>query len=441
MSVLVVGLSHRTAPLTLLERSTLDDAAARSLERELVATGQVGEAVVLSTCNRLEVYAEVERFHPGVAEIGQALARIAGEELPGLGDHLYVHYEGAAVAHVFEVAAGLDSMAVGEPQILGQVRATLAAAREVGGAGRELGHLLEVALRVGKRAHTDTGLDRIGTDLVRAGLTLAEGRLGPLDGVRAVVVGAGAMSGLAVATLHRAGVGSIAVVNRTDDRAERLAGSVGGTAVPWHRLAEALGGADLVVTSTGAVGNVVDLATVRAAQAARPARELPQVYIDLGMPRDVDPGAAGLPGVVLIDLEELGRHLSTAGLNAGLSAARAIVSDEAIAYLSERQANGVAPTVTALRARAAAVVEAELARLEGRLGDVDPRVRDELAHTVHRVVEKLLHTPTVRVKELANGPDGASYTAALRVLFDLDPERVEAVSDLPGSATNGGGAW
>jgi glutamyl-tRNA reductase len=445
VSILVVGLSHRTAPLALLEAATLDDAAARALERRLVASGQLAEAMVLSTCNRLEVYAAADKFHPGVIEIGRALADVTGQDIAELSEHLYVHYEGAAVGHVFEVAAGLDSMAVGEPQILGQVRSTLRDARQGGNVGSELERLLQSALRVGKRAHADTGLDRMGTDLVRAGLDLARSAVGDLEGLRAVVVGAGAMSGLTVATLHRAGVDDIVVVNRTDERARRLAESVGGSAVPWSRLESALGQADVVISSTGAVGHVIDAEVVLRAREERTARVAvagrPQVYLDLGMPRDVDPLAATVPGVVLIDLDELGRHLSTAGLNAGLSAARAIVSDEAIAYLVQQQEHSVGPTVAALRAQAAAVVDAELVRLEARLGEVDERVRDELARTVHRVVEKLLHTPTVRVKQLASGPDGASYTAALRMLFDLDPDDVEAVTELPGSSTTGGGVW
>lgn len=444
MSVLVVGLSHRTAPLALLETTTLDDAAARALEQRLVVGGQVSEAVVLSTCNRLEVYAEADRFHPGVVEIGHALAEVTGRDIAELSQHLYVHYEGAAVGHIFEVAAGLDSMAVGEPQILGQVRSALREARKGGNLGPELERLLQSALRVGKRAHADTGLDRIGTDLVRAGLDRARLAVGDLTEVRVVVVGAGAMSGLTVATLRRAGVRDIVVVNRTGERARKLAESVGGRAVPWSRLEAALGQADLVISSTGAVGHVVEAEVVNRAREEHTTRggaRSPQVYLDLGMPRDIDPDAATVPGVVLIDLEELGRHLSTSGLNAGLSAARAIVSDEAIAYLVQQQEHSVAPTVAALRAQAAAVVESELARMEARLGDVDDRVRDELALAVHRVVEKLLHTPTVRVKQLASGPDGASYTAALRRLFDLDPDEVEAVTDLPGSTTAGGGVW
>jgi glutamyl-tRNA reductase len=425
MSVLVVGLSHRTAPLPLLERAALTPQDAAAVQAELCRGDHVAEAVVLATCNRLEVYAEVSRFHGGVGELGTALAKATGIDLDELTEHLYVHYEGAAIWHLFSVACGLESMAVGEAQILGQVRAAMRAGQQQGTAGRSLGQLFQAALRVGKRAHSETRLDRAAPSLVEAGLEGAAEVLGPLSGLRVLVIGAGGMSGLAVASAARAGAAGVTVVSRTQARAERLAGSVGGTGVPLDALPVALAAADVVLACAGARAHVVDVETARAAQTARAGR--PQVYVDLALPRDVDPAAAELAGVTVTDLEALGQLLHARGLAEDLDDVRTLVADEASAYVAGLRGESVAPTVVALRAMARSVVDAELARLQSRLGtDVDEGVRAELEQTVHRVVEKLLHTPTVRVKELAAAPGGGSYAEALRALFGLGPEPLDA---------------
>jgi glutamyl-tRNA reductase len=428
VSVLVVGLSYRTAPLELLERAALGGADARALEADLCRSDSVAEAVVLATCNRLEVYAEVSKFHGGVADVGALLAQASGLTLAELTDHLYVHYEAAAVTHLFTVAAGLDSMAVGEQQILGQVRTALREAQDSGAAARVLGHLLQVSLRVGKRAHSETGLDRAAGSLVEAGIARSEQVVGPLGQASVLVVGAGAMSGLAVATMARHGVGRLVVANRTSERAQRLAEAGGGTAVPMADLPAALAAADVVVSCTGAVGHVVTAGLAAAAAAARGGR--PQTYVDLALPRDVDPRAAEVDGVTVVDLEALGRHLATHEVAAEVAQVREIVVAEVQSYLAEQRAQAVAPTVVALRAHARSVVEAELSRLQQRV-HVDPTVRAELEQTVHRVVEKLLHNPTVRVKELAGEPGGSAYADALRELFGLDLGRVAAVSEQP----------
>jgi glutamyl-tRNA reductase len=435
MSVLVVGLSHRTAPIELLERTTLSPDVAGELAVELCRGDHVIEAVSLVTCNRLEVYAEVSKFHGGVGEIGVALAKVTGVSLEELTEHLYVHYEGAAVAHLFRVTCGLESMAVGEAQILGQVRTALRAAQNAGSAGRTIGHLVQTALRVGKRAHTETRLDRAGPTLVEAGLKRAAELLGPLDAVRVLVLGAGAMSGLSVASAYRAAVASIAVSSRTTGRAERLAASVDGVAVPLEGLPAALVEADLVIACAGSTGYLVTQPMVRAAQAGRrsadPDRAIGSVFVDLALPRDVEPSVAQLPGVSVFDLEQLGRDLTALGLSEDLADVRSLVSDEVAVYLADQRAKEVAPTVVALRAMARTVVETELRRLESRVGSVDPAVLGELEQTVHRVVEKLLHVPTVRVKELAAEPGGDSYAEALRLLFNLGLEPIDTVAGLP----------
>src|SRR5947209_17143956 len=281
MSVLTVGLSHRSATVALLERTAQNDDGVVKLLTELLAADHVEEALVLSTCNRLEVYADVTKFHGGVQEVTERLAARTGVAVEELAEHLYVHYEDRAVQHLFSVAAGLDSMVVGEQQIIGQLRSALQVAREEGGIGRTLGQLVEHALRTGKRAHTETGIDSAGRSIVSVGLDLALQSLGPAADVRALIVGAGAMSSLAATMLQRNGVGAITVVNRTPERGERLASSIGGRAASPDQLAAELVDADLLVSCTGAVGTVVSSSAVRAAMQARADR--PLFVLDLAL--------------------------------------------------------------------------------------------------------------------------------------------------------------
>ncbi|MDQ1601634.1 MAG: glutamyl-tRNA reductase [Actinomycetota bacterium] len=438
MSVLVVGLSHRSAPVDLLERVVLPAEAVTKLLADVLASDHATEAFVLSTCNRVEVYAEVDKFHGGLAQASELLARRAGIDLDELTPHLYVHYEDRAVSHLFSVACGLDSMVVGESQVLGQVRVALRTAQDAGTAGRQLGGLAQQALRVGKRARTETGIDRAGRSLVTAGLEVAGQVLGPLDGTEVLVVGAGAMSALAATVVAQGGAARVVVANRTLERAERVAAAVGGEAVPLDSLQAALASADLVVSCTGAVGHVLDTAMLAAAVAGRPDR--PLVVLDLALPRDVDPSAHDLPGVTVVDLETLAGALATSEHAADVEATREIVVEEVAAFLGWQRAVSVAPTVVALRDMADSVVRAELVRLTGRLPDLDPHARAEIEQTVTRVVDKLLHAPTVRVKQLAEEPGGQSYADALNKLFGLDPKAVEAVTraDVATDPTPGG---
>ncbi|HEY0638796.1 MAG TPA: glutamyl-tRNA reductase [Pseudonocardiaceae bacterium] len=426
MNLLVVGLSHRTAPVSLLERAAVTAEHAPELLGALTASAEVTEALVLSTCNRVEVFAVVESFHGGMADVVDVLTGHAGRELA---DHLYVRYAGAAVEHVFTVAAGLDSMVVGESQILGQLRVAYAVAAEHGAAGRTLHELAQQALRVGKRVHTDTAIDAAGASVVSEALADA----GDLTGCRAVLVGAGSMGALAAAHLRRAGVGELVVVNRSEESARRLAETSVADGVPARAatlddLAEVLTAADVLVSCTGSARPVVDVATVRL---ARRGGARPLVVCDLGLPRDVEPGVAELPGVRVVDLATLQRRLADGrqpGGTAEVALAEDIVAEEVAGFLAAQRSAAVTPTITALRRLAADVVTTELDRLTTRLPDVDDAVRLELERTVHRVVDKLLHTPTVRVKKFAAEPGGPAYADALRALFDLDPAMPTAVS-------------
>ena len=431
MSVLVVGLSHRTSPVSLLERAALTGDALAKLLSDACASEHVAEVAVLSTCNRVEIYAVVEKFHGGLADVSELLARHAGLGLEQLTPHLYVHYEDRAVQHLFSVTCGLDSMVVGESQIVGQVKAALALGQELGTAGRVLNELVQHALRVGKRARSETGIDQAGRSLVGVGVERARAGLGSLAGRRALVIGAGSMSALAATTLARqdavdgVGLAEVVVANRTPARAERLATALGARAVPLDRIAVELVAADLVVSCTGATGTILGPELIEAVQVERGGR--PLVILDLALPRDVGPEAREVPGVLLIDLDDLAAA-ERAGAPADVEGVCAIVAEEVAGFLASQQVAQIAPTVVALRAMAADVMDAELLRLQGRLPGLDQRAREEVAATVRRVVDKLLHGPTVRVKELASGPDGHAYAAALRELFDLDRNAVEAVT-------------
>jgi glutamyl-tRNA reductase len=434
VSVLVVGLNHKSAPVAILEQAAVSGDALTKLLRDVALADSVAEAFVVSTCNRVEAYADVDRFHAGVTAICEPLARHCGVEARDLTPHLYVHYEDRAVAHLLAVACGLDSVVVGEGQILGQVRSAVKLAEEHGTVGRVLGDLGRLALRAGKRARAETGIDRAGQSLVSVALELAAARLSPsqetpgLAGRDVLVVGAGSMSALAATTASRSGAASIAVANRTRRNAERLAARVNGHAVALAGLRPALAAADVVISCTGAEGHVITRDLVSAALADR-ARRSPLVVLDLAMPRDVEPAVADLPGVTVIGMDQLSGHGTAAGAD-DVAAVRAICEAEMAAYRSAVDAALVAPTVVALRAKAATVVDAELTRLAGRLSadGVSGHALDEIAQTMRRVVDKLLHAPTVRVKELAGSPGGEEYAAALRVLFDLDPRAVEAVT-------------
>ncbi|KPC84225.1 MULTISPECIES: glutamyl-tRNA reductase [Streptomyces] len=485
MSLLVVGLSHRSAPVSVLERASLAADARTKLLADTLAAEPATEATVLATCNRIELYADVDKFHAGVAELSTLLAQHSGVGLDELTPYLYVHYEDRAVHHLFSVACGLDSMVVGEGQILGQIKDALALGQELHTAGRLLNDLFQQALRVGKRAHSETGIDRAGQSLVSFGLEqLADGAEVTewAVGKRALVIGAGSMSSLAAATLARAGVEEIVVANRTRARADRLVEILGQAGVPRARavlmaaVADELTRADVVVSCTGATGLVLTAEAVADAlgvdfDAAVPAPRAPVTpapddldqhaawvengsataaaqdravgrvparpavtgparlhLLDLAMPRDIDGAAHRVAGVRLVDIESLAEASADAPMAADVDQVRTIVVDEVAAFGAAQRAAHITPTVVALRTMAADVVAGEIARLDGRLPDLDEKQRAEITQTVRRVVDKLLHAPTVRVKQLASEPGGAGYADALRELFDLDPQTVAAVS-------------
>jgi glutamyl-tRNA reductase len=449
MSLLVVGLSHRSAPVGVLERIAASCADVGKVSNQLLEREHVAEALLLSTCNRVEIYAVVTTFHGGLADITDVLAHQCEISLDRLSDHLYVHYAAAGVEHLFSVAAGLDSMVVGESQILGQVRGAYAAAEQAGTVGRILHDVVQQALRVGKRIHTETSIDAAGASVVSEALAAACAALAgdstardrvDLAGRRALVLGAGSMGALTVAQLRRAGIAEIVLANRTLDSARRLAALCQSEGTPARvvgldGVAPALATVDLAICCTGATGavlgvdQVADACGVDQIADTRGHHRTPLVVCDLGLPRNVEPGVGDLAGVILLDLTTVARRLEQRGTGSNaVSAAHHLVAEEVRGYLVAQRTAEVTPTVAALRRRAAEVVDAELLRLDGRLPALDAAVRDELAHTVRRVVDKLLHAPTVRVKQLAEAGGGEAYADALRELFELDPQAAAVIA-------------
>ncbi len=433
MSLLVVGMSHRSASVDVLERVTVSCADAGKVLHQLLERQHVTEALLLSTCNRVEVYAVVTAFHDGLADITDALAHQSAMTLDDLSGHLYVHYAAAGVEHLFSVAAGLDSMVVGEPQILGQLRTAYAGAEQAGTVGRTLHDIAQHALRVGKRVQTETGVAAAGASVVSEALAAAATALGgphraALAGRRVLVLGAGSLGGLAAAQLRRAGVAEIVLANRTPASAQRLAALCESEGTPARvvaldDLSVALPTVDLVICCTAA-GAVL---TIEHVVNARINRRL--VVCDLGLPRNVETAVGDIPGVALLDLATVARGLGQRGKGSdAVDSAQHLVAQEVRSYLLAQRSAEVIPTVAALRRRAADVVDVELLRLDGRLPGLDSAVRTEVTRTVRRVVEKLLHAPTVQVKQLAKAGRGQAYAEALRELFELDPQAVAVIT-------------
>jgi len=417
VSILVVSVSHKTTPVDVLAQVAMDAPAAAKLVEALIASEHIEEVVVLSTCNRTELYASVTRFHGGLDDLTTQLAGSAGLDVADVGSMCSVYFDEGAVAHTFAVTAGLDSMVVGESQILGQVKLALNQCQALGTVGTVLNALFQQAIRVGKRVQSETAIGSAGRSLITAAYDLLTAQCGELSGRRVLVVGAGSMAALAARTAAGAGA-QLTLANRTYVRAEQLAESVGGRAVPLADLGVALSSADVVVTCTGAQ----DLVLGHDDLVGTPVVGI----VDLALPSDVSEDVTSL-GITLVNLDRLVAGQLDAASSAEVEAARELVRLEVKDFLGLRRSAAVAPTVVALRSMASQVVDSEMSRLQGRLPDLTEHERDEVHRTVRRVVDKLLHQPTVRVQKLAVDPEAVDYAAALRELFALDPQSVAAV--------------
>ncbi|WP_296108337.1 glutamyl-tRNA reductase [uncultured Corynebacterium sp.] len=447
-SVLLVGLSFRSAPVTMLEQATVADADLPKMQLSLVDNDVISESLVLSTCNRMEFYTVANAFHSGLDHVVDTIAQFSGLETTQLEPHLYVHYADSAAEHMLKVASGLDSMVIGEQQIIGQLRSAYQSANETGTVGRTLHDLTQRALRTGKRVHSETAIDSAGASMVSFAVDQALRYIEParalssvvddapssqpLAGHRALIIGAGAMASLASTHLGRLGIDHVTVANRTLSRAENLVNhareaGVDASAVPLDGVADCLSAVDIVVSATGAVGNVVTERDVRAAMGAAGTK----VLVDLSMPADIERSVADIDGVKLLNIEEL---TTMAGDQVqDEDPARAIVADELQSFLEQQRAQSVVPTVKALRQKAGEVMAEELMTLERLTPDMSEADRAAVVKSMKRMVDKLLHTPTVQAKKLSAGGQQVSYPDALAALFNLPNGMVDSVTQ-PGQA-------
>ena len=419
MSVVVVGLNHRTVPLALLERVTIDDARLPKALADVLSHDHVSEAVVLSTCNRTEVYVVAEKFHPAYGDLRTFFSELAFAAPEELADHLYVHDADAAAGHLFRVASGIDSAVVGEAEILGQVRHSWDVAQSEGAAGSQLNLLFRHALEVGKRARTETGIGRHVASVSTAAVAMAAQRLGSLEGRSILVMGAGEMGEGMVRALATNGVSDIRIANRTWENAAELAERLGGTPIRLAELDAALTEVDLLLTGTGANSMIIEHSDIERVMRARGDREL--LVVDVAVPRDVDPAAADIPGVTILDMDDL-RAFAEAGMaerRREVASVESMCAEELERYLSVISAREVAPLVSRLHEQSEDIRVAELDRLRARLGDLDERQLEALDALTKGIVAKLLHQPTVRLKDAAGSPRGERLAEALRDLFEL----------------------
>jgi glutamyl-tRNA reductase len=420
VSVVVIGLNHRTAPLELLERMSVADGQLPKALHDLRTREHISEALVLSTCNRTEVYAVAERFHGAYSDIRSFLAEHSFLPPEDFSDHLYVHYDSAAAAHLLSVTAGLDSAVLGESEIQGQVKVAWDRARAEGASGPALNLLLRHALAGGKRARTETGIGRNIASVSQAAVAMAGERLGGLAGKTVLVLGAGDMGeGMAVG-LAGAGVAGVMVANRTQAKAMGLASRIGGQPVALVDVPDRVADVDLLLTSTGSQTPIIERADLEPVMAARAQR--PLLIVDIAVPRDVDPAVADIDGVTLLDMDDI-RRFAAAGVaerRREVAAVEAILNDELERYLMATSAREVAPMIVALRERAEAVRKVEVERFRARLDALDPGQAELVDAVTKGLVSKLLHEPTVVLKDAAGSPRGDRLVAALRELFEIE---------------------
>jgi glutamyl-tRNA reductase len=419
VSVVVIGLNHRSVPLDLLERMTLDASRLPKALHDVSSRDHISEVVVLSTCNRLEIYASAERFHGAYEDIRHSLSELSYVPPEAFSDHLYFHFDDDAVRHLFSVASGIDSAVVGEAEVLGQVRSAWELARAEGTAGASLNLLFRHAIEVGKRARTETAIGRYVASVSTAAVALAADRIGPLAGRRALVLGAGEMGEGMVRSLTEAGVADVRIANRTWERAVELADRVAGQPLRLADLGEALTEVDVLLTGTGASSILLEHGDIARVMDARQGR--PLLVVDVAVPRDVDPSAAEVPGVELLDMDDLRAFVATglAARRQEVAAVESIVAEELARFRDETTARQVAPLISSLHDRAEAVRRAELRRSRVRLDGLDDAQLEAVDAVTRRIVAKLLHQPTVGLKDAAGTPRGERLAESLRELFEL----------------------
>jgi glutamyl-tRNA reductase len=432
----LIGMNHRSAPLDLRERACFTDDEIPSALARLLEGAHASEALILATCNRVEILARANEGVPMAVELRAFLAKERGLDTVTIDRHVYVHEGLHAVRHVFSVACGLDSMVLGEPQILGQLKRAYAVASESGSTGPMLDRLLQHALSAAKRVRTATGISRNAVSVASAAATLARTIFDGLAGRSALLLGAGKMTELAAKHLASQGVTDITVTNRTYARACTLAESLAGTALPWDDLTQALERVDIVLTGTAATTPVLTKAQVRQALPAR--RGGPLFIVDIAVPRDVEPSVHDLPGVYLYDVDDL-QGIADTGLDERRRAAeeaRRMLDVEVVVFDRWRQTVDLAPTIAALSEHLHQVGAGEVERFERRLATLTPEQRAVVSELARSLIQKVLHTPIVSLKSAAERGEAGSRAALYREIFGLETGEQKASG--PTHAIQGG---
>ena len=419
MPILAIGISHRRAPVELIERLAFAEEELPKAYRRALDDEAIGEAVILSTCNRVEVYGSVTAYHAGFLALKRLLCEPHGVDPIEVSEPLYSHFEDDACRHLFAVAAGLDSMVTGEPQILSQVRQAHRRASGEGATGPGVTALFHAAARAGRRVRAETGLGAAPDAFVRAGLGLADEDIGGLEGKRAVVIGAGQMAALAVKQLRHRGVGSVRVLNRSPERARVIAQRSDAEHGDLSELSEAIRHADVVISATGATGLLIHASTVREAMAGR---TNPMFIFDMAVPRDVEPSVSGIEGVRLVDIDGLRASVAQgdAGLAEEVAGAERIVDEEVRRFAVRKRSERLAPLIRALRERGESVLASELGRFRSDLSELTPDEREAVEAMARGIVSKLLHDPIVRLKDLSGPGNDTTYAKVLAELFGIE---------------------
>ncbi len=419
VSVIVVGLNHRTFPLDLFEKMTIPEAKLPKALADLSSRDNVSESVILSTCNRIEVYAYAEKFHGAYQDIRNFLSEISHVAPEDFSDHLIGLFGPEAIEHLFKVSSGIDSAVIGEHEILGQVRSAWETAIEECSVGTVLNSLFKHSVEVGKRARSETSISRNITSISQAAVAMANKHLGGLNGKCVLVVGAGEMGEGMAKSLHEGGIDELRVANRTWDRAVETAERLDGRAVRLDELPQNLEEVDLLLTSTGATSAILEYGDLDEAARRRKGREL--LIVDIAVPRDVDPAAGELKGVTLLDMDDL-REFAEKGIRARekeVSSVIEIVEEEVERFTNFFSARSVAPIVTQLHSRAEEIRDIELQKLCRRLPELTSEQLKAVEILSSAIASKLIHEPTIRLKDAAGTPKGERLAEALQDLFDL----------------------
>ena len=420
MSLVVIGVNNRTMPLDLFEQFAIGEEALPKALAGVHGCRNISEAIVLSTCNRTEVYVYAEKFHGAYQDVRDFFAETAQIAPESFNDYLYAHYDSDAIQHLFSVTCGLDSAVVGENEVQHQVKVAWERAREEGTCGTVINEAFRRALEVGKRVRTQTDLSRNSSSVAKACVEMANHQLGNLADQRILVLGAGEVGEGVATSLAKLETGHISFINRSFERANELAKRIDAEAIPFEKINEALSSCDVLLSSTASDSAIFDRARLETIMDGRKGKEL--LIIDIAVPRDVDPAVASIDGITLFDIDALWSFCtknSLIGNDGAYLEAREIISEEVVRYLEQQSARQVAPLIAGFRNSAEEIRQAELKRFESRLASLSEEQRNTVESLTQGILGKILHEPTIAMNEAAGSPRGDRLAEALRELFNI----------------------